>query len=507
MDPQAPPKAESEAQLDVLRRLLLAPEQQHIERLDRRLEDRELRAEDISEVLPAAIRRSLAESPRLSQALAPVTDAGLREAVRRNPKLIVDVVYPVLGPVIRKAVVSAIRGTIESLNRVIEHSFTWRGLRWRMEAMRTGESVAEVALRHSLVYRVEQVFLIHRETGLPLESAALLEEARDQELVSGMLTAIQDFVRDSFSATRDHELDRLEVGDYQVWIERGPRAVLAAVILGSAPRSLRSKLADVLDRIHFELGDRLQGFDGNAGPFAIVHPDLEGCLDEELAVKKQGASPALLAITAVLLLALGGWAYWSHQQRTQWDGFLAALESEPGLIVIEKGDRDGRRYASILEDPLARPAADILAASEAADQDILLETRPYLSLDAPFVAARDRQALDELETRIEAIAIRFGNNVATIEGGQEGPLFRLASALEAMERRAVESGIDWSAAVIGSSDAPGPARINERLRQERADNVRDRLIALGAPADRLTAATDEQGARVARVEVSLEPAE
>ena len=47
----------------------------------------------------------------------------------------------------------------------------------------------------SLVYRVEQLFLIHRKTSLSLLHVALDPAiAKDSDMVAGMLSAIQDFV-------------------------------------------------------------------------------------------------------------------------------------------------------------------------------------------------------------------------------------------------------------------------------------------------------------------------
>ena len=58
---------------------------------------------------------------------------------------------------------------LESLNTTLEHSLSWRSLRWRLDARRTGKSFAEIVLLNTLVYRVEQVFLIHRPSGLLLQ--------------------------------------------------------------------------------------------------------------------------------------------------------------------------------------------------------------------------------------------------------------------------------------------------------------------------------------------------
>ena len=62
-------------------------------------------------------------------------------------------------------------------------------------------------LKHTLVYRVEHVFLIHRHTSLLIAHAASQDAtSQDPQLVSSMLAAIQDFVRDSFSEQQGLEL-------------------------------------------------------------------------------------------------------------------------------------------------------------------------------------------------------------------------------------------------------------------------------------------------------------
>jgi len=57
------------------------------------------------------------------------------------------------------------RRMVDSLNRTLEHSLSWRSLNWRVEALRTGRSFGEIVLLNHAVYRVEQVFLIDRTSG------------------------------------------------------------------------------------------------------------------------------------------------------------------------------------------------------------------------------------------------------------------------------------------------------------------------------------------------------
>ena len=105
-----------------------------------------------------------------------------------------------------------LNGMVQRLNRALEESLSVKSLRWRLEARRTGRPFAEIVLLKSLVYRVEQVFLIHRESGLLLQDAvAQSVVAQDTDMVSGMLSAIRDFITDSFVVDHAHSPGLTEI--------------------------------------------------------------------------------------------------------------------------------------------------------------------------------------------------------------------------------------------------------------------------------------------------------
>ena len=66
---------------------------------------------------------------------------------------------------IRKAVASALEGLSQSLNQAASYSLNPA---FRFKAWRSGMPFAEYVILQTLVYRVEQLFLIHRETSLVL---------------------------------------------------------------------------------------------------------------------------------------------------------------------------------------------------------------------------------------------------------------------------------------------------------------------------------------------------
>ena len=85
----------------------------------------------------------------------------------------------------RRSVRAALESMTQSFNRVISRALSPSAVKWRFEAWRTKRPFAEVVLAHTLVFRVERVMIVHRETGLLLrEVAAPVVEAADGDVIS-----------------------------------------------------------------------------------------------------------------------------------------------------------------------------------------------------------------------------------------------------------------------------------------------------------------------------------
>jgi len=179
-------EAVEEKSLEAFKKLLLQPEKDRIRQIENRLNDPMIRAKETGLFLPEAISFSVLNSNRLSRVIQPVIDASLKESVRNNPKSIADAIFPALGPGIRKAISSTVMGMVQSLNQLLNHSFSFQGMKWRFEAFRTGRQFAEIVLLHTLVYKVEQIFLIHNESGIVLEHVTAKDVMiQDPDLVQG----------------------------------------------------------------------------------------------------------------------------------------------------------------------------------------------------------------------------------------------------------------------------------------------------------------------------------
>ena len=158
--------------------MLLGPEQTAIAGLQQRLDKPDLRAEELSRIIAEAIVLRSRRDHALQNALNPLLEEALRVSVARNPQLLADTLFPIIGRAVRSAVANSLRGIVESLNETVERSVSIDALKWRLESLRTGKPFGEIVLARSLRYRVEQVFAIHRETGLLLAHVARDAEQR-----------------------------------------------------------------------------------------------------------------------------------------------------------------------------------------------------------------------------------------------------------------------------------------------------------------------------------------
>jgi outer membrane protein OmpA-like peptidoglycan-associated protein len=422
--------SDGERDLNELRDLLVGPEKRRLTTLEGRLEDSQQRAEDVSSVVAEAIhlRQERGGADALSEALTPSVEVALRQSVRNDPKVLADALFPVMGPAIRKSISESLREMLESFNESLEHSFSMQGLKWRIEAIRTGKPFAEVVLMHSLVFRVEQVFLIHKKTGLVLKHvAASAVSAQDPALVSGMLSAIQDFVRDSFKGKQGESLESMTVGEFEVWAEEGPTAVLAAAIRGHIPAAFRTRLEEELEKIHREYGVELDRFEGDSAPFERLDPELAALLEARYREKPQ-RKPFVWIFMAAVLLILGGWLAYDSWDHLRWNRFADALREQPGIVLTSFGKEGGKYRARGLRDPLAIDPQRLLAQEKLDPSRAEFHLAPYFSLDDAIVLQRARATL------VPPATVELSVNGGVLEAAGEAPLawvegFRSRAAL------------------------------------------------------------------------------
>ncbi|MCP5137839.1 MAG: OmpA family protein [Gammaproteobacteria bacterium] len=410
-------------ELDELRRLLGASKQEEVEEVRHRIEDVEVRAKDVASVLAESIHLARRNGDGLTRALEGPVEACIQQSVRRDTKLFADALFPVMGPAIRRSIVETLKTFVESINRTIEQSVSARGIGWRLEALRTGVPFAEVVLKHTLVYRVEESFLIHKDSGLLIEHVAHADvETQDSDAVSGMLSAIRDFANDSFGRGGNDQLGRIDMGERVLWIVDGPFAIIAAVVRGVAPARYPDFLRERIEELHAGYSNALEEFAGDEDAIPVAHSVLEECLwdDYQQSTKKKKAawaSPGALLLIAAIL-GLIGWIWWREWQDYQMRaGIDRALNDRAGIVVMSVKSHDGVYRVQGLRDPLSANPTDLLRAQQIPGDRVEFAWRPYQSLESDIVLQRAQQVL----APPASVTLSLSNGVLRAEGVADEP--------------------------------------------------------------------------------------
>ncbi|MCB1063273.1 MAG: hypothetical protein KDN20_10175 [Verrucomicrobiae bacterium] len=448
--------------LSQLKELMMGDERRELDDLRARLENLDEESVDrlALDLAPALRRRremGEAEFDELVAALQAGTESAIQRSVSQDKAKLSKALFPIMGPAIRNYVMDLFRGMVEELNETIRNTTSAERLKWRAQARMAGKSYSEYVLLKTRSFRVEEVYLMQRDTGLLLLHAARNpEEEADGEadLVSGMFTAIRSFVRDSF-ASEDagdddaSELDSFSFGEREVIIEAGPSMVIAAVAHGVPPASARDELKGILEDLHAEMADRLDHFSGDMTLLESSRPTLRRALIEnrttaEETEKGGGLWRAWLALGIIGAVA-AVIAFFGMREQSRWNRFEAAVRSEPGVAVTSVENDGWWRHRTMrgLRDPLAVDPASRLAEFGIDAEKASFDFAPMVSMAPEFVAMREAKEVEGQKQILAALgALRSDlgktltpDDLVTLGGQIDENLNALRSETQAAETR------------------------------------------------------------------------
>ena len=355
--------------------------------------------DEMSRLLPGAIAQASRQSGRLSESLRPSLVRALRITAEDDPRVLVDALFRVVVPAFGRAFAERIHSWALRVNHFFLRNASMHGFRWRVEAIRTGRPLQDVVRQHTSSKRVKQVFLIHRETGLLLASARQDDVTPlDGDMISSMLTAIQDFVQDSFGVPRRSGLQHIQVGRTQVWIERGESAVLAGIVEGHATPQLRELFHESIMRIHSDYQSDLKSFQGDVAVFKPAQLYLDSCVNARLTETGQRLLILTWLVLAAPVLALAFLGTMRLRDTLIWRGYVQTIAAQPGIVVIESGVRRGRFYIRGLRDPLALDPAAMLPAATLKRDAVDSKWEPFQALVPEWSLLRATQLLNPPDT-------------------------------------------------------------------------------------------------------------
>jgi len=265
---------------------------------------------EISGMISSTIHNSRDE---MAEALGPVMGNAIRVQIRDSREDMVDAIQPIILTSVQRAVGEFSREFQRNIDQRLKATFGAQGALRTVRARLRGVSPAELALRDSLPFAVEQIYLIQRGSGLLIaHSATNPEDATDSDLVSGMLTAISDFTRDSFGKGQDDQaLDEIQYGNSRIIIQGGQFAYVAVVVNGVEPEGFRGRLHQFIAELHLQYARQLENFDGDPDTLpnmgvasGVLTEQLQRNAEAETAVSSLSRNQRIGAVLVGILLLL-----------------------------------------------------------------------------------------------------------------------------------------------------------------------------------------------------------
>ena len=125
-------------------------------------------------------------------------------------------------------------------------------------------------------YKVEELYLIYKD-GRLIKNISAVEVKTDSEIMSGMLTAINDFVQDSFNTEGD--LGSIDYGNNKIILQREKHSYLAAVVYGEIDNYFKGKLINAVRKIEEE-NRTIENWNGDSSSITNVQKNLEPIIAE-----------------------------------------------------------------------------------------------------------------------------------------------------------------------------------------------------------------------------------
>ncbi len=113
-------------------------------------------------------------------------------------------------------------------------------------------------------------------------------EEMDGDIFAGMLSAVQNFVRDSFDQSGQQKggLGRLEYGDMKILIEHGGSIYIAAVIRGQEHPEMKNLLTRTVREIEEEYSETLDGWSGDMDDIKGIQEKISNVSKSKFTVRR-----------------------------------------------------------------------------------------------------------------------------------------------------------------------------------------------------------------------------
>jgi len=241
--------------LSLLKTILLTDEREYADSIAKKigiLEETLRERHKLSEKVSPIIQDELAVfSASIPEQLGPVITETLRLQIANSKDQVVEALHPILGLMVKKFIANEIKILSEKIEQSTKDTFSIQSLKRKLFSSVTGVKETELVLNALATAHIEQVFIIEKGSGILLGSYSK-KETLDQDMLSGMLTAIKAFVEDAFKGGNQN-LTGIEYDLYEIHLQNLHTYYIATAVSGTFTESHENNL----ERFNYEVSEKI----------------------------------------------------------------------------------------------------------------------------------------------------------------------------------------------------------------------------------------------------------
>ena len=243
-------KMDEQAKLDTLKDILFPTHHQTIEEISKKIQFLEMIVEDQKEQVDnvgSLIDNKIKDfSKSIPYTLGPTITATLKREIQNHKDEVVDALYPVLGKMVKKYVAQEMKLLSDKVDSQLGFIKRWKR---KIRSLFGGPSEGQQLFGDISSTKIEQVLLIERDTGI-LKASYSVADTIDEEMISGMLTAIKGFVEDAFHQ-KNQNLELIQYELYNSHLQSFVTHYVAVVLSGDYHLKSKNKLQDLIFNFYY----------------------------------------------------------------------------------------------------------------------------------------------------------------------------------------------------------------------------------------------------------------
>jgi len=175
--------------------------------------------------------------------MGPIITKTLKVQIAESKDQVVEALFPIIGQMIKKYIAHEMKILAENIEAKTKNTFSFLNLKRKVKSAFTGVDESEIIISELAQAQIDQVFVVNMDSGILLGSY-VKKQAMDEDMITGMLTAIKGFVEDAFNE-RNQRLNSIKYDLYEIHLYNSHSYYIASAVNGTLTEKLEKEIDDL----------------------------------------------------------------------------------------------------------------------------------------------------------------------------------------------------------------------------------------------------------------------